>query len=86
MNAIAEPKAAAPAPMDTEQVFAAAQQAAGAVVNILNLIGWRPEEMGSELEDIAVELAQALDAVLSWHPKLDGEANQLLGALQRYLP
>lgn len=75
----------APDPMDTDQILAAAHAALGAAGNMLNLVAIDQAGAQGELEEIATDLAQALESVLSWMPEAPEDNNQLLGALARWL-
>jgi hypothetical protein len=85
-STMAEPPGNACWHMDDEFVVAATHAAMGAATNLLNCLTADQASAQPELDQIAQDLAMALDTVISFMPKRDEETNQLLGALQRWLP
>lgn len=83
---MSQPPGTADGHMDLEHVLAAAKTILTASTKLLELESVPHEVAQDELEEIATLLSGALGDVLGWMPARGGEANQLLGAIDRFLP
>lgn len=70
---------------DPQSVITAASAAAGATVEILAFLPQATPEI-CEVHTVIEDLATAAVELLSLFERLDDDDNQLLGALQRWLP
>jgi hypothetical protein len=72
--------------MDDEQVLAAVAAAMAGSSGMLEMVTYPQHLAQSGLDETAMKLAEALHAALSFMPGRDEETNQLLSALDRWLP